>query len=58
MAARCRAGCTAMAVSQTGKMTETSFCIRQLEAERIVRDMFGGGDAVPAAGHPRRRGRR
>ena len=59
MAGRCKAGCTAMAVSQTGKMTETPFCIRQLETERIVRDVLGEGDAAPAAGRPRRRrGRR
>ena len=37
----CKAGCTAMAVSQTGTMTETPFCIRQLETERIVREVVG-----------------
>lgn len=41
MAERCKAGCTAMAVSQTGTMTETPFCIRQLETERIVREIAG-----------------
>ena len=41
MAERCKAGCTAMAVSQTGTMTETPFCIRQLETERIVREVIG-----------------
>ena len=41
MAERCKAGCTAMAVSQTGTMTETPFCIRQLETERIVREIVG-----------------
>ena len=30
----CKAGCSAMAFSQTGTLTETPFCIRQLEAER------------------------
>jgi len=40
MAKRCKAGCTAMAVSQTGTMTETSFCIRQLESELISRNML------------------
>jgi len=37
----CGAGCTAMAISQTGTMTETPFCIRQLETERIIKDMIG-----------------
>ena len=41
MAKQCKAGCTAMAVSQTGTMTETPFCIRQLETERIVREVIG-----------------
>lgn len=36
---RCKAGCSAMAYSQTGDMTETPFCIRQLETERIIREM-------------------
>ena len=40
-AAKCRAGCSAMAMSQTGTLTETTFCVRQLEQERIVRAMFG-----------------
>ena len=40
-AERCRAGCSAMAMSQTGTLTETTFCVRQLEQERIVREMFG-----------------
>jgi hypothetical protein len=39
MGSKCKAGCTAMAVSQTGRMTETPFCIRQLETERIVREI-------------------
>ena len=30
-----------MAVSQTGTLTETPFSIRQLESERIVREMVG-----------------
>ena len=41
MGSKCKAGCTAMAVSQTGSMTETPFCIRQLETERIVREIVG-----------------
>ena len=41
MGSECKAGCTAMAVSQTGTMTETPFCIRQLETERIVREIAG-----------------
>ena len=41
MGSECKAGCTAMAVSQTGTMTETPFCIRQLETERIVREVIG-----------------
>ena len=28
-----------MAISQTGTLTETSFCIRQLETERIFKEM-------------------
>lgn len=39
-AAKCRAGCSAMALSQTGTLTETSFCIRQLETERIVSELI------------------
>ena len=30
----CKAGCSAMAFSQTGTLTENPLCIRQLEAER------------------------
>ena len=40
-AEKCRAGCSAMAMSQTGTLTESTFCVRQLEQERIVRAMFG-----------------
>ena len=29
----------AMAISQTGTLTETPFCIRQLETERIVEEI-------------------
>ena len=36
---RCKAGCSAMALSQTGTLTETPFCIRQLETERIIKEM-------------------
>ena len=36
---RCKAGCSAMAISQSGTLTETPFCIRQLETERIIREM-------------------
>lgn len=51
MARRCKAGCTAMAVSQTGKATETPFCIRQLESEEVVRAVLGGdGGPAPRAG--------
>ena len=32
---------SAMAVSQTGTLTETPFCIRQLETERIIKEMVG-----------------
>ena len=28
-----------MVVSQTGILTETQFCIRQLETERIIKEM-------------------
>ena len=37
----CKAGCSAMALSQTGTLTETPFCIRQLELERIIKEMIG-----------------
>ena len=30
-----------MALSQTGTLTETPFCIRQLEQEKIIREMIG-----------------
>lgn len=36
LAAKCRAGCSAMAISQTGTLTETPFCIRQVETERLL----------------------
>ena len=36
----CRAGCSAMAFSQTGTLTETAFCIRQLEQEEILKVMI------------------
>ena len=36
----CKAGCSAMALSQTGTLTETTFCVRQLEQERILKDLF------------------
>ena len=29
----------AMAISQTGTLTETPFCIRQLETERIIKEI-------------------
>ena len=37
----CKAGCSAMAISQAGTLTETPFCIRQLEQERIIKEMIG-----------------
>lgn len=37
----CKAGCSAMAISQTGTLTETPFCIRQLEQEKIIKSMIG-----------------
>lgn len=36
-AAECLAGCTAAAISTTGSMGETAFCIRQLETEEMRR---------------------
>lgn len=36
---RGKADCSAMAISQTGTLTETPSCIRQLETERIIREM-------------------
>ena len=35
-AATCKAGCSAMALSQTGTLTETPFCIRQIETKRLL----------------------
>lgn len=40
MAAKCKAGCSAAALSTTRSLTETSFCIRQLETERMLADVF------------------
>ena len=37
----CKAGCSAMAISQAGTLTETPFCIRQLEQEKIIKEMIG-----------------
>lgn len=39
-AAKCKAGCSAMALSQTGTLTETPFCIRQIETERLLGDLL------------------
>jgi radical SAM protein with 4Fe4S-binding SPASM domain len=38
MAERCGAGCTAMAYSATGSIGENPYCLRHLEAQRIVRE--------------------
>ena len=35
-----KACCSAMAISQTGTLTETPFCIRQLEQEKIITEMM------------------
>jgi len=35
----CKAGCSAMAHSLTNSLTENTFCIRQLEQDRILREM-------------------
>ena len=40
MAKRCRAGCSAAAISTTGRLSETCFCIRQIETEKILNDML------------------
>jgi radical SAM protein with 4Fe4S-binding SPASM domain len=37
----CKASCSAMAISQAGTLTETPFCIRQLEQEKIIKEMLG-----------------
>ena len=37
----CKAGCSAMALSQTGTLAETPFCIRQLEWEKIIKEAIG-----------------
>ena len=36
----CKAGCSAMALSLADTLTETTFCIRQLEQDRIAHQMF------------------
>ncbi len=46
-AAECRAGCSAMAYSQTGTLAETSFCIRQLEEERMLAEICGTSSRSP-----------
>ena len=38
----CKVGCSAMAFSQTGTLTETTFCVRQLEQDRILQKMALG----------------
>ena len=35
------AGDRTLAISQTGTLTETPFCIRQLEQEKIIKEMIG-----------------
>lgn len=39
MAKRCKAGCTAEAISNSGVPTENRFCVRRLESAEIVRAM-------------------
>ena len=41
VAGGCSEGGGAMALSQTGVLTETPFCIRQLEQEPIIKEMIG-----------------
>jgi len=36
MAAKCKAGCSAAAVSTTGSLTENLFCIRRIETKRLL----------------------
>ena len=38
---RCGAGCAAMALSSTGRMGENSYCIRQIESERLTSTLWG-----------------
>lgn len=40
MADRCRAGCSAAAISTTGRLTETRFCIRQVETDKMLDEML------------------
>ena len=37
---RCKAGCTAMALSGSGKMGDNPYCVRRLEEQRIIADIF------------------
>lgn len=41
VAEKCRAGCSAAALSTTGTLGETRFCIRQLETESMLEDLLG-----------------
>ena len=37
---KCRAGCSAAAVSTTGLLTETRFCIRQVETDKMLAEIL------------------
>ena len=37
----CRAGCTAMAISGSGAIGDNPYCMRRLEEQRILSDLFG-----------------
>jgi len=37
----CKAGCSAMAISGSGTIGDNPYCVRRLEEERILTDMFG-----------------
>ena len=37
---RCKAGCTAMAISSTDTIGDNNYCVRRLEEKRILQDFF------------------
>ena len=37
---KCKAGCTAMAISSTDNMGDNTYCVRRLEEKRLLQDLF------------------
>ena len=38
---KCKAGCTAMAISSTDSMGDNTYCVRRLEEKKLLQDLFG-----------------